>query len=341
MIPTMGATADVWAALNFRRIKNAASLLYAYRLSKYHKKVQMKGLPMAMSIEPTTACNLRCPECPSGLRAFSRPTGFMEESLFQNIILQAEPHLVYLTFYFQGEPFLHPRFLNMVSYARSKNIFTATSTNAHYLSPEIAEKVVKSGLNRIIVSMDGISQEVYASYRIGGKVNTVMQGIVNLVEAKKKLKKSNPEIILQALILKPNAHELPAIAAWGNKIGVNKVLLKTAQVYDLSHGEHTLIPDGDARNRYRKRSDGTWEIKHELLNHCWRMWQGCVVTWDGKVVPCCFDKDAKHILGDLKRQSLKDIWQGEKYQLFREAIFRSRKEIDICTNCTEGAKVWA
>jgi radical SAM protein with 4Fe4S-binding SPASM domain len=71
------------------------------------------------------------------------------------------------------------------------------------------------------------------------------------------------------------------------------------------------------------------------------MWQGCVITWDGLVVPCCFDKDAKHQLGDLKTSSFKQIWTSPKYNAFRSSVLRSRSEIDICTNCTEGTKVWA
>jgi radical SAM protein with 4Fe4S-binding SPASM domain len=70
------------------------------------------------------------------------------------------------------------------------------------------------------------------------------------------------------------------------------------------------------------------------------MWSSCVVTWDGKIVPCCFDKDAKHQLGDLAQNSLKTIWQNDKYVAFRKALLTNRQAIDICQNCTEGTKVW-
>lgn len=71
------------------------------------------------------------------------------------------------------------------------------------------------------------------------------------------------------------------------------------------------------------------------------MWHSCVITWDGKVVPCCFDKDAHFVLGDLKEQTFKEIWFGEKYNHFRKSLLKSRSEIEICKNCTEGTKVWA
>ncbi len=78
-----------------------------------------------------------------------------------------------------------------------------------------------------------------------------------------------------------------------------------------------------------------------MTNHCWKLWHSCVITWDGAVVPCCFDKDAKHKLGDLKQTSFKELWTGPAYHNFRSAVLKSRSEIDICKNCTEGTKVWA
>ena len=82
-------------------------------------------------------------------------------------------------------------------------------------------------------------------------------------------------------------------------------------------------------------------IKNPLHNQCWKMWSSCVITWDGKVVPCCFDKDAKHVMGDVGTQSFQEIWTGEPYQSFRQSILRSRSEIEICKNCSEGLEVWA
>ena len=120
----------------------------------------------------------------------------------------------------------------------------------------------------------------------------------------------------------------------------DEVVFKTAQVYDFENG-NPLIPENIKYSRYKKNCNGTYSIKNKLLNQCWRMWSSCVVTWDGIVVPCCFDKDAKHKLGDLKNQNFNELWESAKYQNFRQSILKSRKEIDICKNCSEGTKVWA
>jgi radical SAM protein with 4Fe4S-binding SPASM domain len=297
-------------------------------------------MPMSISIEPTTSCNLRCPECPSGLRSFTRPTGMLKPELFESTINQLASRLSYLIFYFQGEPYLHPQFLDLVEYASRKRIYTATSTNAHYLNDKNAKATVKSGLDRLIISIDGTTQETYESYRIGGSLEKVIEGTKNIVRWKRELKSSTPHVIFQFLVVKPNEHQIDEVNKLGKELGVDEVAFKTAQIYDYQQGSD-LIPTIDRYSRYKKSNDGTYQIKNELLNHCWKMWHSCVITWDGKVVPCCFDKDAHYVLGDLNHQSFEEIWRGQKYNDFRASLLRSRSEIEMCKNCTEGTKVWA
>jgi len=228
----------------------------------------------------------------------------------------------------------------MVNYASLKNVYTATSTNAHYLNDAVAKKTVESGLSRLIISIDGTSQETYEQYRIGGDLKKVIEGAENVVKWKKELRSKTPHIIFQFLVVKPNEHQIKDVEVLAKKVGVDEVRFKTAQMYDYVNG-NKLIPTIEKYSRYKKQMDGTYTIKNEMLNHCWRLWHSTVITWDGLVVPCCFDKDAQHQLGNLKTESFKKMWQGNKYQNFRSAVLRSRSEIDICKNCTEGTKVWA
>jgi radical SAM protein with 4Fe4S-binding SPASM domain len=323
-----------------KRIWNATQLVSSYQLSKAGGRLYHAGMPMSISIEPTTSCNLRCPECPSGLRSFTRPTGMLKHDLFRHVIDELHPQLSYLIFYFQGEPYLHPQFLDLVRYSTEKNIYTATSTNAHYLNDKNAEATVRSGLDRLIISIDGTSQETYQSYRVGGNLDKVIEGTKNIIAWKKKLKSQTPHVIFQFLVVKPNEHEIPEVYRVAEQLGVDEVKLKTAQIYDYQKGS-PLIPTQPKYSRYKKMNDGTYAIKNTFDNHCWKMWHSCVVTWDGKVVPCCFDKDAHHVLGDLTQQSFTEIWQNEKYEQFRSSLLRSRSEIEMCKNCTEGTKVWA
>lgn len=208
------------------------------------------------------------------------------------------------------------------------------------MGTRMAESIVKSGLNELLISVDGTTQEVYEAYRINGKLDKVLESTGQLIEARRSAGAKFPLIYFQFLVVKPNEHQVEEVKALAKKMGVDGVKFKTAQVYDFENG-NPLIPDNERYSRYKQGTDGLWKIKNPLENQCWKMWQSSVMTWDGRIVPCCFDKDATHAMGSLANLSFKEIWWGESYQNFRRSILQSRKEIDICKNCSEGTKVWA
>ena len=322
------------------RVWNMMQLVASYYGSKLTGRASHMGMPTSTSLEPTTSCNLRCPECPSGLRNFTRPTGVLSEETYEKVIDELAPRLSYLIFYFQGEPYLNPKFLDQVKYAHQKKIYTATSTNAHYLTDEVARQTVESGLDRLIISIDGTTQDTYEQYRVGGLLEKVIEGTKNIVKWKKELNSKTPHVIFQYLVVKPNEHQLEEVKQLADELGVDEVAFKTAQIYDYEDGSE-LIPSIEKYSRYKQLSNGKWTIKNKLVNHCWKMWHSCVITWDGKVVPCCFDKDAHYQLGEMKEQSFRKIWNGQSYQQFRQSLIKSRSEIEMCRNCSEGTKVWA
>ena len=331
---------NLFKKLTIKRIWNALKVVSSFQISQWLQKPVQWGYPISVSFEPTTSCNLRCPECPSGLRSFTRPTGMLQKDFFRETIDDIHQHLLYLIFYFQGEPYLNPEFLDMVKYASSKNIYTATSTNAHYITDEVAKKTVESGLDRLIISIDGTTQEVYQQYRVGGNLNKVIEGAKNIVKWRKELNSKTPFIFFQFLVVKPNEHQLEEIKQLAKEIGVDEVRFKTAQVYDYETDPNQLIPNNEKYSRYKKDKDGKYKPKNKLVNRCWKLWHANVITWDGLVVPCCFDKDAMHQLGNIKNESFKNIWNNSNYKQFRTELMKSRKNIDICSNCSEGASVW-
>ena len=331
---------NLLSKLTFRRALNIFKVGLGFYLSRLFQQPFVYGLPVSVSIEPTTSCNLRCPECTSGLRAFTRPTGMLNEKFFKEITDQLHKDLLYLIFYFQGEPFLNPQFHKMIEYASSKKIYTATSTNAHFLDSDTAKKTVESGLDRLIISVDGTTQEVYQQYRIGGSLEKVLEGARNIVEWKKKLHSTKPYVVFQFLVVHPNEHQIDDAKKLAVETGVDNIVFKTAQVYNYENGNE-LIPVKEQYSRYKKTGNGKYIIKNSMFNHCWKLWHSSVITWDGKTVPCCFDKDAKYKMGDLKEERFSDIWKGDLYMQFRQSILKSRKEIDICTNCSEGTRVFS
>ncbi len=322
------------------RLWNLMVLKMSYWLSKSTKKNRQAGLPFSLSIEPTTACNLGCPECPSGLKQFTRPTGKLDLELHEKMLQQLSKTVFYINYYFQGEPFLHPQFLSLIKAAKLHKIYTATSTNAHFISKQKALEIVDSGLDRLIISVDGLTQATYEQYRVHGNLEKVLEASRFLVEAKQERASKTPHLIFQFLAVKPNEHEIPAIFDVAKEMGIDEVRIKTAQLYDFKTG-HSLMPENERYSRYKKQKNGTFVLKGDPGNYCWRMWSGSVLTWDGKVVPCCFDKDAQHVLGSIQETDFHIIWKSKKYAAFRQAVLHNRKAIDICSNCSEGTKVWA
>ncbi len=330
---------DIRSSFSTRKIKNAAKIASSFYYSRLKKTPSISGMPVAISLEPTTSCNLRCPECPSGLRAFTRPIGMLDVGLVNNVIEELKKELIYLTYYFQGEPYLNPNFLDFVSVATSNNIYTATSTNAHYLSRENAKRTIDSGLKKLIISIDGTTQDTFGKYRIGGKLDKVLEGTKILVEEKRKKSSIFPLVVVQFVVFEHNKHQIEDMKKLAKSLGVDDCVFKTAQVYNFENGSDLIPMDGE-KSRYEKGNDGSYQIKNKLYNHCWKMWHSAVITWDGNVVPCCFDKDAKYVMGNVRENSFREIWNGVKYNQFRQTLLGKRSEIDICKNCSEGTNVW-
>ena len=199
---------------------------------------------------------------------------------------------------------------------------------------------MESGLDRLIISIDGTTQEVYQQYRVGGNLEKVLEGTRNIIKWKRALKSKTPFVFFQFLVVKPNEHQVAEINKLAKETGVDEVRFKTAQVYSFENDPNGLIPSTDKFSRYKKNPDGTYSAKNKMANHCWKLQHANVITWDGLVVPCCFDKDATHRLGNLKDQSFKAIWHNDNYKQFRHELKNGRKNIDICANCSEGVSVW-
>jgi radical SAM protein with 4Fe4S-binding SPASM domain len=320
--------------MTFRRLLNLGKLVLSYFMSVILKKPVYWGMPFSIAIEPVAFCNLQCKECPTGKQNLQRETGTMEFDVFKKIIDDLPPEVFYLTLYFQGEPYLNKHFFEMAAYACSRRLYVSSSTNGHFLDINSARNTINSGVHRLIVSLDGTDVESYSSYRTGGDFNKVTEGILTLSEQKKQLKSLHPYLIAQCIVLRTNEHLLGKFQSLSKKLGADAVSIKTAQFYDLTDS-NPLIPSLENYSRYSRDSQGMYHIKNPLHNHCFRMWSGAVITWDGQLLPCCYDKDASYTYGNLNREPFRRLWKNEKASAFRKAVFSHRKAIDICRNCTE------
>ena len=261
----------------------------------------------------------------------------MTMETFHRILDQVQATAHTMQFYFQGEPLLNKQLPEMIATAHKAGIYTIVSTNAQSLSQDMANALVLSGLNRIIVSIDGFSEESYQTYRVGGSLQKALDALQYLANAK-RLYKSRIRIELQTLRLKTNEHEWDWIKKNYKRLGATHLAFKTAQLYNFEHG-HPLMPTDERYSRYRKTTDGTYvhkairrrgEEAKRLL--CKRLWSGCVITTNGDVLPCCYDKDHKHTLGNITSQTLPEIFHGPKAHSLRSHILRGHLP-EMCKNC--------
>jgi len=328
------------SVLTPRRVWNALMTVLSFYVSRFTRNSYHPSLPISLSVEPTTSCNLGCPECPSGLKIFHRPMGQLLPEQFAKWLPQFQHHAIWVNFYFQGEPFLNKHIFSLVRQAADARLYTCLSTNGHFLNEANVKSILSCGLKLLIISIDGISQATYENYRVHGSLQTVLEGTRRLIAARNVTSKSELKIVFQFLITQPNEHEVDQAKRLASDLGVDEIRFKTTQVYNYKNG-NPLIPRNDKYSRYVRLNDGTYKVKNALENHCWRMWSGTVITWNGNVVPCCFDKDAEHSMGNINESTLGEIWNNSLYRNFRSSLFTSRKTHDICTNCSEGTKIWA
>jgi radical SAM protein with 4Fe4S-binding SPASM domain len=216
----------------------------------------------------------------------------------------------------------------MIAEAHEAGLYTIVSTNAQAMTPETAEALVRAGLSRIIVSMDGLTDESYGAYRIGGSVDKCRQALRWLREAKERTG-GRTLIELQCLRLKTNEHEWAAFKKQYRQMGADRLVFKTAQLYDYAEG-HPLMPSEGRYSRYAKGADGRYHRKRRGKG-CLRVWSGVVVTTSGEVLPCCYDKAHTHAYGNIKESSMAELFTNEKAMAFRRAAMNEQPA--ICKEC--------
>lgn len=320
--------------ISFSRINNLFKLIISYFCSLLGFDVMSSRSPFFISIEASNYCNLHCPQCPVGIDKAPRPIpATFDEDNYKRLIDEQKSTLFHVIFYFQGEPFLHKSLSGLIKYAHDAHIYTSTSTNGHYLTDITAKDIVLSGLDKLIVSIDGSTQEVYELYRQGGNLQKALTGIKSVVAWKKELRSVTPLIEIQFIVFKTNEHQMNDMKILAKSLHADRLSFKSAQLCDVENG-HELLTTLKKYARYEKMSNGKYEIKSSLPNHCRRLWGGAVVNTQGEVLPCCFDKGSEFSFGNVNNQSFAKNWHSASATSFRAKLLQNRKQFEMCRNCT-------
>ena len=281
-------------------------------------------------IEPTNRCNFSCPLCDKGSGRLSRPEGIMSPEDLEKILLGAGPGLKMALLWNQGEPFINNKLTKMIRNLRERGIFTIVSTNGSLVSRN-AEDIVASGLDELIISLDGSRKETYDLYRKGGDFDKIIAGVKRLAEVRGN--SSKPLISLQFLLLKHNIDEIEEFKRLKKETGADRVLWKTVQVSNRSEADEYL-PEDTQYTRYESRSD--LRVKKRGFD-CRRIIYSAVIDWNGNLVPCCFDKNENHVIGNVLQDGFSKVWFGREMMKFRQDIAAGNLP-EMCYNCTEGLK---
>jgi MoaA/NifB/PqqE/SkfB family radical SAM enzyme len=264
-----------------------------------------------------------------------RTAGRMTLETFGKIIEHMGKDIFFMLIYHQGEPYMNKNFFDFVKIAKQNNIYVTTSTNGHYFTDQNISKTLDCGIDSMIVSLDGTTQESYQKYRVGGQVDRVLDGTARLIAERKRLKMRTPNIALQFLVMKHNENEIAEVKKIASQLGVDRLLIKNIEVRSLNEAKKWLPSEKKFR---RYDFDGhNYSVKGIDKKSCTRPWLSTLINWDGTFVPCCFDKNGDFPMGDVHKISdVREMWLGNEITDFRTQLLRDRKSIDICRNCNQG-----
>jgi radical SAM protein with 4Fe4S-binding SPASM domain len=315
-----------------RRISFSKFINYSRLVIEYRRKNAILGsYPTIAVIDPTNICNLKCPLCPTG-QGRQNKRGSMEVDLFQKIIGELSPYLFEVWLYNWGEPFLNSSIFELIEITNKSNISSTISTNLNYFPEGYERNLIKSGLERLVVSFDGVSQESYSTYRRGGKIDQVIENVERIVDAKKSAKSILPLIKLQFLVNRFNEHEMTQAERLAEKLNVDiefKSFMFNAKKDSMRRKWEPL------NRKFTRYNIKTGEDLTLKKCSCEWLWHYAVVNWNGKVTPCCnWMEKGLFEFGDLKTDSFREIWNNEYFVSARRAMKQEKSlPITSCHSC--------
>lgn len=307
---------------NIKRIINDELNQFAYNL----QRIDPFGNPVVYQIELTNHCPMTCGMCPR-TTSMTRDLGHMDEILFKRIIQEASDFSSRIFLHHFGDSLVHPKLGEFVRYANQQNIKTFLSANPVLLTEKRSRELVDNGLYELVLSLDGLTSDTSAAIRgqAARNVDLAEKNILSFLEYRRAADSKMPFLIMQIVRQKQNVHEVKDwVKKWSEVEGVDRVKVKSYITWD---GRDEYI------NSLKVEKSGCSDAPNIV---CDKPWTSMTVLWDGRVVPCCFDYDGIYTLGDLRKQSLKEIWEGERMRYLRQCHRDgNRQEIRLCEKCTD------
>jgi radical SAM protein with 4Fe4S-binding SPASM domain len=328
---------------------------------------KVRSKPIHMFVDVTSRCNIDCYMCWREF-AFHNAFGDMTMETFNNI-LPLMDYMQTVVLQGSGEPFMNKNFIQMLQLAAKRTDGIRFATNGTIMTEKFAEELVNNRVKTVMISLDAATKDTYEKIRIGSKWDHVMKNLEKLVEVKKRLGSDKPEITLEFVLMKTNAHEIAEFARLAHRFGIKYVGIRHVWVFgeETKHETMFLYPElmkekfAEAEQvgkelgvyvdlppqanvkimedyMFQKFNDPILNQMAEAIfknpgpgKVCYEPWDNFWVTWDGNVYPCC---QTNRIMGNVNDAGFNEIWNGLAYRLFRDGISSGNypKECIGCRN---------
>lgn len=290
------------------------------------------GFPTFLQVEPSTHCNLRCTYCPVSLE-LPAPTGHLDPRLFDEVLADLGDYFLTIVLWGWGEPFVSPHVYDLIRRAKARRLHVISSTNGHlFARGDHARRLVDSGIDSLIVSIGGATEESYARLR-GVNMEEAFDGVRNIVSEKRRQQSTTPFISLSMIVSEYNEVEIPALRRTAESLGVDALTLKTMNTCTVrpeSADDHPIPSD----QQYRRFQYAGNERVRATENPCKALWQKTNLRWDGQITPCTYDFDSARAMGTVTEGPLTRIWRNADYTRMRREFRKDPADISICKNCT-------
>jgi radical SAM protein with 4Fe4S-binding SPASM domain len=264
-------------------------------------------LPDIVQIESTNLCNAKCVFCPRD--EMHRLQGVMDMDLFRKVVDEcAALGITHVRLHNYGEPFLDRRLVEKVRYAKTRGIAeVGMISNGSLITPDIAQGLIDAGLDAINISVDASGKETFERTRVNLDYDVVIDNIRALDRLRREAGRTRPKLILSFVRQEDSPEEQAFIDTW-------RTIADKIHITDLHNWA------------------GTLHARSDVAYPCYRLWLTFTVLWDGRVSLCCADFDGRHVLGDLRTSTIREVWNSPAYRAVRRQHLESGGP-EICRSC--------
>ena len=303
----------------------------------------MRGKPYIIFVDPINVCNLRCPLCPTGNNTLKRQQGKMSLEHYEHVIDEVAPWALEVSLYNWGEPLLHPQIFEMVRYAHDKRLATNMSSNFNRVSPSDIDGLINSGLDHLCLSIDGATQESYATYRVKGDLELVLENTRALVRRRRELGKHYPVIEWQFIVMKHNEHEMEQARQLSKEVGADLIrFIPVGLPFNAPNKQELAKQWYGSDPNYRYWDPDAPDFFDQAIQKpggCYYLYRSMTVNPGGGVAPCCIVDNEKMDFGNLTNETLDEMWNNEQYQSARAEFSSHAPSNGVATVCT-GCKIF-